>query len=218
MRVMPDGEPDRPLGIAMVFRRAFGATALLCLLAAHPAVAATVMTTGGQVLRPFGHAAFCAEAPAACAPRDTASDRGPARLDAETMRLVARINLETNTRIRPASDRELYGVEERWAFPDAGRGDCEDYALEKQRRLVAAGLAPSNLLLTVVRKRDGTGHAVLTLRAAQGDFVLDNLDWRVLPWRETPYRFIKRQHPTQPAVWVGIEEKSADPVVSAVRK
>ena len=119
--------------------------------------------------------------------------------------------------MRPASDQELYGTEERWGLPLDGRGDCEDYALEKQRRLEAAGLDASALLLTVVRKSDGTGHAVLTLRTTQGDFVLDNLDWRVLPWRETPYRFVKRQHPTQPGLWLEIDER-ADPVVSAMRR
>ena len=87
----------------------------------------------------------------------------------------------------------------------------------RQRQLEAAGFDPADLLLTVVRKPDGTGHAVLTLRSTQGDFVLDNLDWRVLPWRETPYRFVKRQHPTQPALWQEIDEQ-ADPVVSAMRR
>jgi len=206
----------------MVFRRAFGATALLCLVAGGADAfdrppSDTFMTVGAPTRQPFGHFDFCAREPSHCAPRPAGSDPGPVTLDAEEMDLVAGINLETNSAIRPASDLELYGREEHWGLPVAGRGDCEDYALEKQRQLEAAGFDPADLLLTVVRKPDGTGHAVLTLRSTQGDFILDNLDWRVLPWRETPYRFVKRQHPTQPALWQEIDEH-ADPVVSAMRR
>ena len=40
--------------------------------------------------------------------------------------------------------------------------------------LLARGWPKSSLLLTVVRDEKGEGHAVLTARTAQGDFVLDN--------------------------------------------
>ena len=43
-------------------------------------------------------------------------------------------------------------------------GDCEDFVLLKRKKLIAGGFSPSDLLITVVRKPDGEGHAVLTLR------------------------------------------------------
>ena len=55
------------------------------------------------------------------------------------------------------------------------------------------GWPESALLITVVLDEQGDGHAVLTVRTAQGDFVLDNKHSRVLLWRDVPYTFIKRQ-------------------------
>ncbi len=60
----------------------------------------------------------------------------------------------------------------------------------------------SDLLITVVRKPDGEGHAVLTLRTDRGDFILDNLTDSVKPWDETPYRFLKRQASEHTGRWV----------------
>ncbi|WP_062011986.1 transglutaminase-like cysteine peptidase [Aureimonas sp. AU4] len=199
----------------MVFRRVFGAALLLCLFSGSASQAATsIMPVGGFTKQPFGHFDYCREQPGDCAPLKGADLGAPADLTAKLAKVVADVNTAVNTQIKPASDQELYGREERWTIPDKA-GDCEDYALLKRARLHAAGLPMSDLLMTVVRKRDGTGHAVLTLRTKQGDFVLDNLDWRVLPWREAPYSFLKRQSTDNPGLWVAIESDS-DPVVSAV--
>ncbi|RVD52138.1 transglutaminase, partial [Mesorhizobium sp. M2D.F.Ca.ET.140.01.1.1] len=88
---------------------------------------------------------------------------------------ISAVNQSVNTHVKPMSDMDNYGKDEWWAYPDNGFGDCEDYALEKQRELQAAGVAVANLLMTVVRKPDGEGHAVLTVRTDKGDFILDNL-------------------------------------------
>jgi hypothetical protein len=50
--------------------------------------------------------------------------------------------------------------------------------------LIERGFSPADVLITVVRKPDGEGHAVLTLRTSEGDFVLDNLVDEVKHWRE----------------------------------
>ena len=71
--------------------------------------------------------------------------------------------------------------------------------LEKRRDLMRKGISLSDLLITVVRKPDGEGHAVLTVRTDKGDFVLDNLTDAVKPWEETGYRYLKRQATTTPA-------------------
>ena len=39
---------------------------------------------------------------------------------------------------------------------------------------MARGWPASSLLMTVVRDEKGEGHAVLTARTVQGDFILDN--------------------------------------------
>ncbi|TGW07327.1 transglutaminase, partial [Mesorhizobium sp. M2D.F.Ca.ET.145.01.1.1] len=92
----------------------------------------------------------------------------------------------------------------------------EDYALEKRRELNSLGIAIANLLMTVVRKPDGEGHAVLTVRTDKGDFILDNLVDKVRLWNQTPYRYLKRQASDDTGRWVSIlagEEK----LVSAVK-
>ena len=68
------------------------------------------------------------------------------------------------------------------------------------------GMSLSNLLITVVRKPDGEGHAVLTVRTDKGDFVLDNLTDAVRQWDATGYRFLKRQATDHTGRWVTIRE------------
>jgi predicted transglutaminase-like cysteine proteinase len=61
-----------------------------------------------------------------------------------------------------------------------------------------------NLLMTVVRTAWGEGHAILTVRTSKGDFVLDNLTSKIVPWNETSYRYYKRQSSTDPKIWVAL--------------
>ncbi|MCY1373525.1 hypothetical protein D3C81_1974220 [compost metagenome] len=65
----------------------------------------------------------------------------------------------------------------------------------------------TDLLITVVRKPDGEGHAVLTVRTDRGDFVLDNLTDEVLRWDETEYTYLKRQAANNTGRWVTIESQ-----------
>ena len=204
----------------MVFRRVLGATASLCLFSALLPLSAMAadafMPLGDPTLQPFGHRDFCLRQPGECDPIEGPAAQ-PVALDLQLKLLVAQVNTDVNTEIAPESDQTLYGTEEYWTYPTEHKGDCEDYALEKRRRLHEAGIPMGDLLMTVVRKPDGTGHAVLTLRTVSGDFVLDNLDWRVRPWTEVSYRFIKRQQVENPGRWVSIE-RDGEPLVSAVEK
>ena len=98
------------------------------------------------------------------------------------------------------------------------RGDCEDYVLEKRRDLARLGLSLSNLLITVVRKPDGEGHAVLTVRTDKGDYILDNLTDAVRLWDQTGYRFLKRQASNHTGRWVTIREaQPSAPLVGSVK-
>ncbi|WP_061931420.1 transglutaminase-like cysteine peptidase [Aureimonas sp. AU22] len=205
----------------MIFRRFLGVTVALCLqsataLATDAASLGGGMTVGDPIKQPFGHHAFCLRQPDQCGPTNDAGNSPPA-LDDALMAKVAEINLAVNAEIQPVSDQILYGQEEYWTLPTDNKGDCEDYALLKRARLHDAGIPLSDLLLTVVNKRDGTGHAILTLRTASGDFVLDNLDWRVRHWSEVPYRFVKRQSPVNAGEWLEIESLP-EPLVSSVSR
>ena len=60
------------------------------------------------------------------------------------------------------NDLDIYGKDEVWAYPERRRrlrGLCAGEA----PGLMRARLSLSNLLVTVVRKPDGEGHAVLTV-------------------------------------------------------
>ncbi|TGR16684.1 transglutaminase, partial [Mesorhizobium sp. M1C.F.Ca.ET.196.01.1.1] len=72
-------------------------------------------------------------------------NQAPIELTRKLWAAIVNINNSVNTRIPPRTDMEIYGVEEYWAYPDKGVGDCEDYALEKRRELMAAGV-PAGLL------------------------------------------------------------------------
>ena len=85
-----------------------------------------------------------------------------------------RINRWVNETIKPMTDLEHWGVAERWNYPDDGYGDCEDYVLLKRRMLMQAGWPRQALLITVVRDKQGDGHAVLTVKTDKGEFILDN--------------------------------------------
>ncbi|SKA07772.1 Predicted transglutaminase-like cysteine proteinase [Consotaella salsifontis] len=193
---------------------AFGATvAFVCSLTSANA-RDSYMKVGLAIKSPIGYTVFCTNNPVDCAKFDVSS---PMKLDPVLMNLVARLNTSVNLKIKARSDAEIYGVPEYWTYPD-GAGDCEDYVLEKRRLLHQAGIALSNLLITVVRQANGEGHAVLTLRTDGGDFILDNLDWRVKHWSDTPYVYLKRQSETDPNHWQAIEDGQQVTVSASVAR
>jgi predicted transglutaminase-like cysteine proteinase len=162
------------------------------------------MSTGGQTSQPIGHYEFCNVNPSECSIR--LRDYGPVILSDELRGLVEEVNAAVNQAVKPLSDYDIYNKDEVWAYPDTMVGDCEDYVLEKRRQLAAEGISLSNLLITVVRKPDNEGHAVLTLRTDRGDFILDNLRDDMRPWYKTGYRFLKRQSATHTGRWVSLRE------------
>jgi predicted transglutaminase-like cysteine proteinase len=115
------------------------------------------------------------------------------------------VNRHVNEAIKPASDAKTFGVAERWSLPltvdKTELGDCEDYALEKRRRLIEAGWPPGALRLAVATSRETGVHAALIALTEEGDFVLDNLVDEVRPWSQTDYVWLKRQAGADPAEW-----------------
>ena len=180
---------------------------------AGSAHASTPMATGGLASQPIGHYKFCKANSAECTIRTR--DLGPQHVTGAIWRNVVAVNALVNASVRPMTDLDVYGKDEVWAYPN-GVGDCEDFVLEKRRDLMREGLSPSNLLITVVRKPDGQGHAVLTVRTDKGDFILDNLTNAIRQWDQTGYVFLKRQSSDNPGRWVTIQEGQS-PLVSAVQ-
>jgi predicted transglutaminase-like cysteine proteinase len=176
------------------------------------------MEIGDPVMSPIGHYEFCKKWRDECA--RIAKPSGPEALSEAAWAAVRQINDRINSEIVPKTDLELFGKDELWTFPKDGAGDCEDYALLKRRILIEEqGLSPSNVLLTVVKRRSGEGHAILTLRTTEGDFVLDNLHPAVRPWDAAKgYKFIKRQSSEHAAAWVSIGAPGPAPVLSAGSK
>ena len=157
----------------------------------------------GDVTRPpIGWVEFCAEHASEC--KVAPSEPRNVVLTLRLWRELVRINQTVNADIKPMTDLEHYGVVEKWAYPDDGYGDCEDYVLLKRRMLMEAGWPREALLITVVRETSGDGHAVLTVKTDRGDLVLDNQNEAIVLWSESGYRFVKRQSQSDPNVWVSL--------------
>ena len=171
------------------------------------------MRTGGVTSQPIGHYQFCQKNRRECS---SIRNANPAKVTAVGWRVIRDVNASVNRAIRPVTDRELFGRDEFWTYPN-GAGDCEDFVLLKRKKLMERGFAAADLLITVVRKPDGEGHAVLTVRSSEGDFILDNLENEVKLWSETPYRYLKRQASFHAGRWVSIENGDTM-MVSAVGK
>ncbi len=194
--------------------RAVSLGASLVFGKAGVAYAAGPMVTGGLTSQPIGHYEFCKANPKLCSIRTR--DGGPEQMTNALWRAMVSINASVNNAVRPMNDSDIYGKTEVWAFPTDNVGDCEDYVLEKQRELSRAGISMSNLLITVVRKPDGEGHAVLTVRTDRGDVILDNLTDDVRQWNETGYRFLKRQSSSDTGRWVSVRGGKTTPTVASV--
>ena len=193
----------------------FGGAAVFFCLGTLGALAGSKMAVGGLTSQPIGHYEFCKINPQECAIRPV--DTSPVKMTPILLDLLDRVNREVNAAIEPMSDIDIYGKDEVWALPVNGVGDCEDYVLQKQRELQDAGISRANLLITVVRKPDGEGHAVLTVRTDQGDLILDNLNDDVLEWRDTGYLYLKRQSEENTGRWVAIR-KGQTPTVASVKE
>lgn len=185
------------------------ARSLVLALAAVPmlwSAAATAgspfaMVTGSIVAQPMGHYEMCLSQPAECGRTHAAN---PVVLTEASWSQLDAVNRQVNGAIRGRSDQQIYGAIEVWAFPTTV-GDCEDYVLLKRRILAEAGWPLADLLITMVFEPNGGGHALLTVRTSQGDYVLDNLTNEIRIWSDTVYVFAKRQSERDAGLWLSIE-------------
>jgi predicted transglutaminase-like cysteine proteinase len=159
----------------------------------------------GDVVRaPDGWIEFCLYTPDECSggttqPRDIV-------LSQTAWRDLLKVNRWVNENVKPMTDVDHWGVAEKWSLPTDGYGDCEDYVLLKRKLLIDAKWPREALLITVVRDRNGEGHAVLTVKTDKGEFILDNQNENVVAWTEAGYQFVKRQSQSDPNTWVSLGE------------
>jgi len=162
--------------------------------------------TQGYVSAPAEFLDFCARYPEDCLPPSQGLTR--INLDASRMRDLNVVNSDVNDTIFFNSDLEAVDY---WDYPQDNIGDCEDFVIEKRRRLMDRGWPESALLITLVNKRvpdfaGRTGHAVLTVRTAQGDYVLDNEIRSAVPWA-TAMRVLEpvmMQTQMDPRIWAKV--------------
>jgi predicted transglutaminase-like cysteine proteinase len=171
--------------------------------AANAIAASSFASVGGETSVPYGWVDFCGRQPQECS-----QPALPARdlpLTVTNWKTLEQVNRAVNAGIEPVSNWDHWGTMlDHWDYPVDGKGDCKIYALYKRKLLIERGFPRQALLMTIVRDREGQGHAVLTVRSDRGDFILDNLTDAILPWTAMGYRFLKRQSQQDPNVWLSI--------------
>ncbi|HDR28867.1 transglutaminase-like cysteine peptidase [Rhodovulum sp.] len=198
------GQQDHPAAGPAAWLAALGAAMAVAMALLMPAAAAAEgrlvahLSSKAQADPPKGAEGLCRRYDWACA-------RGSsARLTADQIRMADKLNRRINASVRPVTDLAQYGREEHWARPTARGGDCEDIALLKKAELIRMDIAPDRLLLAEVLDGQRNNHAVLILRKDDGDYVLDNLTNRMLPWSQTPYTFLRMQDSSAPHRWKAV--------------
>jgi len=196
----------------------FGGVMLAGIVASAPQAAAasaraSYAAVGARTSVPYGWVDFCNRYSTECDVQ--ALDAVDIDLTPAAFNDIERVNRRVNMAVQPVTDMDHWGVVDRWDYPTDGRGDCEDYALLKRKILMRKGYPRQALLITVVKDHEGEGHAILTIKTNQGEFVLDNLDDKVLPWSDTGYKFIKRQSQEDPNLWQSIGAPAPAPQFTA---
>lgn len=138
-----------------------------------------------RAVLPFAFAQFAADHPDQARPRP----RTAARLAFDDLSAV---NRAVNAAITYAPDPGR----DRWCLPGE-TGDCEDFALEKQRRLFALGWGSADARLALGKTPAGEGHAVLIARG----LVLDNRHDQIVPPAGADLAWLKIQTAADPMIW-----------------
>ncbi len=106
---------------------------------------------------------------------------------------LEKVNQFFNSRIRFASDWDVWGVEDYWATPFEflckNAGDCEDFAIAKFFTLKAIGVGEEKLNIMYVKALQyGIAHMVLAYYSTPGaePLILDNLIDGIAPASKRP--------------------------------
>ena len=161
------------------------------------------LSSYGEVWANYAVVAFCEAHPHEC--RKTGGD-GLFELTPDRRAELEEVNASINHEMDYATDDLLYQKSDRWIVGTT-HGDCEDFAIKKRSTLIAAGWPSSVLLLTVVRTPQKDMHAILIVRTAAGDFVLDKTAQAydpVRPWYAVRYEYVSQQSPEDPERWFAL--------------
>lgn len=147
--------------------------------------ASSSMVLGKDVLPPAGYSQACPRIEGLC------DETSPVRvvMDSAKWLKLSEIDEFVNRNTFAMSDKNNWQRSDYWSLPRQGLGDCEDFALEKRRLLIKAGWPKGALSIAYVETWEKTGHAVLVVATNEGDLILDNLNWRIVPWDRAPYVF-----------------------------
>jgi predicted transglutaminase-like cysteine proteinase len=176
------------------------ALGLACLLQPTLVIAGSKLSAFAAASPPDGAQGVCQAFVGACH-RNAFKSQATRSNDAGWLLRASEVNSTVNRAVLARSDQALYGRQNVWALPRNNQGDCKHLALMKKQLLIRSGLPASNLLLAVVTGSTEELHAVLVMRTNAIDYVLDNLDTRILPWTATGYTFLKMQNPTDGSRW-----------------
>jgi predicted transglutaminase-like cysteine proteinase len=154
-------------------------------------VASAPADASGDARAPYAWSDLCRRSPAECRVDLREPDR--VEMTPKLWKSIVAINSRVNREIEAITDEDHWGVVDRWDLPDDGKGDCEDFALLKRKRLAEAGVPRRAMVMTVVIDEENAGHAVMMIRTDRGDFILDNKRNAVLPWSQTGYVYVKRE-------------------------
>jgi predicted transglutaminase-like cysteine proteinase len=181
-------------------------------VASLPAAGAPIVASG-DARAPYAWTAFCRRSPSECA----VNTREPESVEMtpKLWKTIVALNSRINREIEAVTDQDHWGVVDRWDIPTDGKGDCEDFALLKRKRLAELGVPRRAMLMTVVIDEENAGHAVLMIRTDRGDYVLDNKRNAILPWNQTGYVYVKRESQYQTG-WTSLGGLST-PTVASVR-
>lgn len=173
-------------------------------------------TTGypAIVAAPDAFVSACSRYPWLCEASNRRADAptGDAFLD-----LIRDVNRRVNSKVAPLTDAENYGTAEYWTLPKNGYGDCEDYVMEKYRRLLDAGIGSEDMRIAIVLDRNGDNHVVLVVRYEGIDLVLDNLRRKIRPWNRTGYTYLAVQIDGDRQQWEVVAGRPKSSELLAVR-
>ncbi|PTM42480.1 transglutaminase-like cysteine peptidase [Bosea sp. 124] len=154
-------------------------------------VASAPADASGDARAPYAWTDLCKRSPAEC--RVNIGEPERVEMTPKLWKTIVALNSRINREIEAVTDEDHWGVVDRWDLPEDGKGDCEDFALLKRKRLAETGVSRRAMLMTVVIDEENAGHAVLMVRTDRGDFILDNKRNAVLPWNQTGYVYVKRE-------------------------
>lgn len=152
---------------------------------ASAGLASSALVLGRDVTPPAGYSQACPRIEGLC------DETTPARviMDNSKWAQLTAIDDAVNRETVAMSDKSNWQQLDYWALPRQGLGDCEDFALEKRRLLIKAEWPKGALSIAYVQTWDKSHHAVLVVATNEGDLILDNLNWRIVPWDHAPYVF-----------------------------